>query len=76
MSKFKKLHKELYATKAKTEAVNFSVSMGKNPSSKIQICTTGCRIMGLILVSIYLSDYSITNFHGSIQECQTFLHQK
>lgn len=24
----------------------------------------------------YLSDYSITNFHGSIQECQTFLHPK
>ncbi len=30
----------------------------------------------MILVSIYLSVYSITNLHGSVQECQIFLHQK
>ena len=35
---------------------------------KIQICTVFCRINRLNLVSIYLSDYSITNSHGLIQE--------
>ena len=27
---------------------------------------------GVILVSIYLSDYSIANLHGPIQECHIF----
>lgn len=54
------------------EAVNFSVSMEENPSDKIQICTVFCRIISLNLVSIYLSDYSITNLHGLIQECLIF----
>ena len=39
----------------------------KNPSGKIQICTILCRILRLILLSIYLTDYSITNLHTFIQ---------
>ena len=50
------------------EAVNFSVSMEENPSGKIQICTIYCRILGLNLLSIYLSDCSITSPYRFIQK--------
>lgn len=55
------------------ETVNFSVSMEKNLSDKIQICTVFCRINRLNLVLIYLSAYSITNSHGLIQEYLFFV---
>lgn len=42
----------------------------KRPSGKIQICTILCRDLRSIVLSIYLTDYSIANLHTFIQ---TFL---